>query len=304
MLPNFLCIGAQKSGTTTLLNQLGRHPDIYMSPARETQFFLMDNLYSQGKVRYETAFFQTWDGQKAVGEKTPEYIYDPAVPGRIVETLGAQVRLIATFRSPAQRAYSHYRHNFQQFWEDLGFEAALAAEQGRCAAGRFQKLRYSYLDRGRYATQVARYLDAFPRQNLMFLVYEQEIVQQQMETLKSIFGFLDVDTSWSPSGAVSAGRPSFTVPRFIQTDESIEIDGLKHLAKPGDLLLSRQSMKPTLIRNPSDDLTAFARRVIVALPEAPALTRAEELALNRSHFADDIHRLEDLIDADLGLWLD
>ena len=171
MLPNFLCIGAQKSGTTTLLNQLGKHPDIYMSPARETQFFLLDHLYSQGPVFYETHFFPGWDGQKAVGEKTPEYLYDPAIPQRIADTLGSGMRFVASFRSPAQRAFSHYRHNFQQFWEDLGFEEALAREQERSAAGRYQRMRYGYLDRGLYSHQVQRYLALFPRDAFLFLVY-------------------------------------------------------------------------------------------------------------------------------------
>src|SRR5574337_1635352 len=129
MLPNFLCIGAQKSGTTTLLNQLDRHPDIFMSPARETKFFLLDHLYSQGVTAYEKDFFSDWNGQKAVGEKTPEYLCDPLIPQRIDATLGKSIKFIVTFRSPAQRAYSHYRHNFQQLWENLSFPEAIAQEQ-------------------------------------------------------------------------------------------------------------------------------------------------------------------------------
>lgn len=303
MLPNFLCIGAQKSGTTTLLNQLARHPDIYMSPARETQFFLMDNLYSQGAPRYETAFFHGWDGQKAVGEKTPEYLYDPLVPGRIAGTLGTGVKVIATFRSPAQRAYSHYRHNFQQFWEDMPFEAALAAEEERCTAGRFPRLRYSYLDRGRYAVQLERYLPLFPRESLMLLVYERDIVEKQMETLKGIFSFLGVDDSWSPPGAVSAGRPSAMVPRFIEKEETVEVEGAPVRAKPGDLLLTR-NQKSTLVRTPSAALSDFARRVIRNLPREQSLPRAQELELNRRHFSADIRRLEGLLGTDLGFWLD
>lgn len=303
MLPNFLCIGAQKSGTTTLLNQLGRHPDIYMSPARETQFFVLDNLYSQGVHRYEGAFFHGWTGQKAVGEKTPEYLYDPLVPARIAETLGTGVRFIASFRSPAQRAYSHYRHNFQQFWEDMSFEAALDAEEHRCSAGRFQRLRYSYLDRGRYAAQLERYLERFPRENLMLLVHERDIEHGQMETLERIFGFLGVDASWSPPSPVSAGRPSAMVPRFIEVEETVEVEGVQAQAKPGDLLLTR-NQKSTLVRSPSAALAGFARRVIDNLPAEQSLPRAQELELNRRYFSADIRRLEGLLGTGLGSWLD
>ena len=304
MLPNFLCIGAQKSGTTTLLNQLGRHPDVYMSPSRETQFFFQDHLYSQGKIAYEIGFFAGWNGQKAVGEKTPEYLYDPVVPQRIADTLGKSVRLVVALRSPAQRAYSHYRHNFQQFWENLDFDAALAAESERSAADRFSKLRYSYLDRGCYARQVARYLERFPKEHFLFLIYEQDIVTRQAECLKRLFGFLGVDSSFTPPDMVSAGRAQPMVPRLIEKREAVDIDGVSHIAEPGDLLLTRLQMKPRLIKRPSQELLAFARGVSANLPLVQALSRGQELALNRKHFKDDIHRLEDLIRTDLRHWLD
>lgn len=305
MLPNFLCLGAQKSGTTTLLNQLGKHPDIYMSPARETQFFLLDHLYSQGPVFYESHFFAGWDGQKAVGEKTPEYLYDPAIPQRIADTLGIGMRFVATFRSPAQRAFSHYRHNFQQFWEDLSFEEALAREEVRGAAGRYQRMRYGYLDRGYYGRQVQRYLALFPRDAFLFLVYEQDIVKDQQHALRRLFSFLGVDAGFvPPGGAVSAGRAQPMTPRFIDQPERIEQEGLTLEAQPGDLLLTRAMMKPRLIKGTSDRTREFAKGVLKNLPQRTALERGEELTINRRHFAEDIRQLEKLTGANLGGWLD
>ena len=304
MLPNFLCIGAQKSGTTTLLNQLGRHPDVYMSPSRETQFFFQDHLYSQGKIAYEIGFFPGWNGQKAVGEKTPEYLYDPVVPRRIADTLGKDVKSVVTLRSPAQRAYSHYRHNFQQFWENLDFEAALAAEPERCSADRYSRLRYSYLDRGYYGRQLERYLQIFTKERFLFLIYELDIVSDQARCLKRLFEFLEVDSGFTPPDLVSAGRAHPMVPRIIERRETVDIDGVSHIAEPGDLLLTRVQMKPRLIKRPSQELLAFARGVSTSLPQVQALSRDQELALNREHFQDDIHRLEDLIQADLRHWLE
>lgn len=303
MLPNFLCIGAQKSGTTTLLDQLGRHPDIFMSPARETRFFLEDSLYSQGVTAYEISFFQDWAGQKAVAEKTPEYLCDPLVPQRIQDTLGRGVRFIVSFRSPAQRAYSHYRHNFQQFWENLGFEAALDAEAERCAGDRYRTLRYGYLDRGYYARQLERYLQLFPRESFLCLVYERDIVAGQQEALQRGFRFLGVDAGFVPPDSVSAGRAQAMVPRLIERDEVIEVDGLHLEARAGDLLLTRPKMKPRLIRSPSPALLAFSRGVQDNLPRSASLERDQELAINRRHFSEDIRRLEKLIGTDLGGWL-
>lgn len=304
MLPNFLCIGAQKGGTTTLLNQLGRHPDIYMAPARETQFFLFDHLYSQGKIAYEIGYFQGWNGQKAVGEKTPEYLYDPVVPQRISETLGNDIRFVVTFRSPAQRAYAHYRHNFQQFWENLSFEAAIAAEQHRCSEDRYKMLRYSYLDRSYYARQLARYLEIFPMHSFIFIVYEKEIIVEQAALLRRIFKFLDVDSGFALPGQESAGHAQPMVARFIEKPELVVSDEAQLKAEPGDLLLTRQMMKPRLIKKPSGELIAFARMVIKNMPLTTMLSREQELSMNRLYFRDDIYALEDMIQLDLKHWLE
>lgn len=303
MLPNFLCIGAQKSGTTTLLNQLDRHPDIFMSPARETKFFLLDHLYSQGVTAYEKDFFSDWNGQKAVGEKTPEYLCDPLIPQRIDATLGKSIKFIVTFRSPAQRAYSHYRHNFQQLWENLSFPEAIAQEQNRSSAGRYQRLRYGYLDRGHYGRQLARYLELFPKDGFMFLVYEKDIVMRQADTLRRVFEFLGVAPSYIPPDIVSAGRALPMFPRLLEQDERIESEGMKLEGKAGDILLTRQGMKPRLIRSPSRTLVAYAKAVSANIPQEQALSREEELALNRRYFTNDIRVLEDIIGTDLGSWL-
>lgn len=304
MLPNFLCIGAQKSGTTTLLNQLGRHPDIFMSPARETKFFLHDHLYAQGLGAYELEYFSDWNGQQAVGEKTPEYLCDPEVPGRIQASLGATMKLVASFRSPAQRAYAHYRHNFQHLWEYVGFEEALSMESQRSSTGRYQRSCYGYLWRGRYAEQLERYLKLFPKSAFYFIIHEQDIVTRQAETLKALFRFLGVDPGFDPGTLVSAGRARNLQPELITKPRLVDAPGVKLEANPGDLLFSREGIKPRLVRNPSQALRQRAEEASAHLPRETALDREQELEINRRHFRDDILRLQDLIGRDLAIWLD
>ena len=304
MLPNFLCIGAQKSGTTTLLRQLSSHPDIFMSPARETKFFVYDQLYSQGVTAYELDYFADWNGEKAVGEKTPEYLCDPDVPGRIRESLGAEMKLVASFRSPAQRAYAHYRHNFQHLWESVSFAEALDLEQERSRAGKHQRSCYGYLWRGLYAEQLERYLRHFPKTSHFFIVYEQDIVLKQVNTLKALFGFLGVDTGFKPATEISAGRAKTMIPAFIEADSSLEIPGLKTDAKAGDLLFTREGIKPRLIRRPSAALSKHARAVLEHLPGEMSLARDSELEINRRYFSDDIRKLEGMIGRSLAAWLD
>jgi len=69
MLPNFLCVGAQKAGTTTLYEILKQHPDIFLpKKIKETKFFVFEEKYQKGKAWYESAFFSEWKNEHAVGE--------------------------------------------------------------------------------------------------------------------------------------------------------------------------------------------------------------------------------------------
>ncbi len=193
MLPNFLCIGAQKAGTTTLWLLLNQHPDVFLATPRETRFFCDDTLYDGGVISYERIFFHGWDGQKAVGEKTPAYLFFEKTAGRIRETLGTDVKLIVTLRSPAQRAHSHFRHNYQQLWESLSFEEALRKEPERTAKGELARATYGYLERGRYVDQLRRYTDLFPKENVLVLIFEEDIVGNQEQLASKLFTFLELD---------------------------------------------------------------------------------------------------------------
>src|ERR671919_2133494 len=105
-LPTFLVIGAMKSGTTALINSLGKHPDVFALPS-EIHFF--DRFHDRGLDWYRERFAKA-RGQGAVGESTPEYMYLPHARERIVRDLPG-VQLIAILRNPVERAYSHYWHN-------------------------------------------------------------------------------------------------------------------------------------------------------------------------------------------------
>jgi len=133
-LPDFLVIGAQRSGTTTLFYDLCRHPQVAGSPVKEVHFF--DHHFSRGVGWYRSFFPPTAAQERARrrggellgGEATPNYLFHPAAPERAAETV-PHVRLIAILRDPVDRAYSHYRKSVERRVERLSFEAALAAEE-------------------------------------------------------------------------------------------------------------------------------------------------------------------------------
>jgi hypothetical protein len=302
MLPNFICVGTQKAGTTTLCRLLEHHPDVFISQPRETRFFFDEERFSRGLVNYEINYFKGWNGQKAVGEKTPEYLLHPETPGRIHSLLGPDIRILITLRSPARRAFSQHRHNFSNRTETLGFREALEAEPRRTQGSFSSQSLYGYLARGRYADQVQRYLDVFEPENMLILVFEDDIVGKQEELSETVYRFVGVDPSFRVQGDVREGRPTPMQYHFIPQGKQLKIGEGQVLTGP--VLLSGYSPRFVPVYSPSPGLMKHVESAMENVPAEDArLSREDELQLNQEHFAEDIGRLSDLIQRDLSHWL-
>lgn len=188
--PDFLVIGAQKSGTTSLHRYLIEHPCIRWANTKEVHFF--NNAYTLGVSWYLAQFPWRWEtraagrrrGERtAVGEATPEYLFHPRVPAR-VHAFGPGMRLIAVLRDPVDRAYSQYQMQVRKRGETRTFEELLDLEQvelpqelNRIDADPAYVspigLRRSYVSRGRYAEQFERWLPLFPREQFLILTSEE-----------------------------------------------------------------------------------------------------------------------------------
>lgn len=193
-LPNFLIIGAMRCGTTSLTRYLRPHPDVYVSPHKELHFF--DYNFAEGLDRYRENFADA-GSERAVGEATPNYIYDGDAMQRIADSL-PQARLIAILRNPVDRAYSHYWHNRAVGRETLGFEDALAAEPDRLATTDPRpRAHWSYADRGLYLLQLQRVCDLCRRESLLVSLFD-DLTRDPAGTYRSLCRFLRVDESFSP----------------------------------------------------------------------------------------------------------
>lgn len=152
-LPDFLIVGAMRSGTSALAKLLRKHPDVFMPDTKELHYF--DREFTRGLDWYARHFSAARPGQ-LVGEATPSYAYDVPSAERIAEAVPA-ARLVMLLRNPSERAYSHYWHERVRGDETRSFADALAAEDERIRGGGLaDRLAYSYVDRGRYAPQLER----------------------------------------------------------------------------------------------------------------------------------------------------
>ena len=179
-LPDYLIIGAQKSGTTSLYRYLLHHPDVV--PARQKEVHFFDRQFDRGPGHYRSFFplratlapIPGVRSRRITGEASPSYLVDPPVAERAA-ALVPDARLIAVLRDPVERAYSHYRHKVRNSLETLPFAEALDAEADRLAGnvpgvGPAEALEhFSYVTRGLYAAQLERWLAVFPREHLLVL---------------------------------------------------------------------------------------------------------------------------------------
>lgn len=307
MLPNFLCIGAQKSGTTSLWRILAAHPDVCMAQPRETRFFSDDLFFAEGPVVYERTCFSGWRGQAGVGEKCPEYLFEPNAPARIRAVLGPQVRLIVTLRSPAQRAFSHYRHNWARLRESRSFEEAFAANVAARAAGLDLPGAFAYLERGEYAPQLARYLAHFDSGQLLIIHFESEIETDQQQLSSRLYEFLGLST-FRPQGLpFREGHPRLDqLSMHLDTSAPDPANHFVEIRRPKSVkLLGRfRSVSSERIHGPSAALREFAMAFCRNVPVQDRLPRAEEVAMNRRYFAQDIEALQRLVPFDTSSWLD
>lgn len=188
---NFFCIGVQKAGTTTLADILSQHSNIYLPEVKETKFFLLDALYQKGLDYYNNTFYKNYTGEKAVGEFDPDYMLGENVAERIFQNFGPQVKFIVIFRHPVDRAYSHYLMTRRKGLESFSFEEALQNEVGRKSNMKEQKV-FAYKQRSLYAVQLGNYFRYFPKENFLFLVFEEDIVKNIESTVQRVQQFLDL----------------------------------------------------------------------------------------------------------------
>ena len=197
-LPNFICLGAAKSGTTTLHDILRQHPEIYVPAFKEPHFFDIPENYKNGIDWYQKNYFKNAN-KKVIAEFTPSYFFDKEVPERIFNNLGSEVKFVVLLRHPVDRAYSHYLHSKRDEHEELDFVESLNQEEDRLSRYIENKdylsyLRNSYISQGLYGDMVERYLKYFKLENFMFIHFEKEFLLKRDKTIHRVLNFLDIDS--------------------------------------------------------------------------------------------------------------
>lgn len=295
-LPDFLVIGAAKSGTTSLYHYLGQHPGVFVSPEKEPNFMALEghplnfrgpgdeNLIRRTVTSLEAyrALFEDADPEQAAGEASPSTLYVPGAADRVVRYV-PEARLIAILRDPVDRAHSNYSTMHDQGREPCSaFRAALAQEEDRKAAN--WSLFWHYKALGFYHEQLRRFYDRFDSNQIRVVLF-RDFAENPATVVQTLYAFLGVDDTFVPDTSAHynpSGQPRLrALQRWKQEGHPVR--------------RAAQALLPARLRTHiASTLTRWNRH----RPPVPPDLRADL----RDLYREDIRRLESLIDRDLSHW--
>lgn len=287
---DFVCIGAQKSGTTFIMSAFRAHPDIQPYKEKELYFFspkgeyqMRDNGAHSNAHRdidwYKRQFIN--DSRKK-GEISTHYMLDPACAAKI-KTAFPQIKLFAILRNPVDRAFSQYNmERFKNAKEPRPLMAIIQNEPDN-----------EILARGLYFKQLTPFKQTFPDDQLRIFLFD-DILEHPQSFFFELFDFIGVDTSFIPPGINKrmnkSGKAKYPLipqtARFIR--ESLENVGLTRIVRG----LTKIGVVQTYIN--------FHNRYN-KIPVDYEFVPEERTALQR-YYADDIDSLECMINRDLSHW--
>jgi len=270
MLPNFLFIGPDKSGSTWLQARLSKHPQVFLPAAKDTYFFGAE--FGRGLAWYEGHFAGAKPEHVIVGEICHDYLFDAEAADRIHELIPKAV-LMVCLREPVDRAFSAYLNMRRNGW-DIGTFAEAAASHPEL------------LDHSRYGKHLSTYLERFPAEQIVVTWFDELSADPQafLDTVTDALGIVRQGLSEAekaPARAAAQARWPLAA----------------RAAKRGAIIARQMGMASLIGRIKSSDRvqTTLYRPMTGTLPALDAM----ETAQVRSALEDDVALLERLLGTDL-----
>lgn len=284
--PDFFIVGAAKSGTSSLYNYLIQHPAIFMPELKEPHFFYSTAsagapVLGQKDLEKYLRLFKGVPDDIQAGEASTSYLYLKNAPQEI-KRIQANAKIIMILRDPVERAYSQYWNHAREGLETLSFEEALRAEAQRRQKNWWYGL--LYVETGRYAEQVSRYLDVFGRDSVQIHLFE-DLSQDAEGVCRKTFSFLGVDPDTPINTEKVYNRSGPAKSKLLS----------RLLGARGVRETARRALPATWRRRFGEWMRESNRK------PTPKMSPKIESSL-REAFRDDIIRLEGLIGRDLRRW--
>jgi len=316
-LPTFLAAGGRRCGTTSLYYWIQDHPQVFLYPQRDTNFFVDDCLKSPTwvDVKAQTAEwdlthtvdayaarFNGSEGRAAVGEKCADLLFWRPTHPRLARFL-PDCRYIVILRHPAERAWSHYWHEVGKSREPMPFEQALAAEDQRVAASDYGLYHLSYRRRGYYDESLTSFFSHIAPARVLVLIFE-EVMRDPAASMRQLYEFIGVDPNLGLSRAGSQHHENWAAVARPWT----QWPGLRAATAGYRSLVAKAARR--LARGGADPLAALDReRKWIRIAETPIRKPAAKIAMRadtRSRLMQDFlphtRALETILGRELKEW--
>lgn len=292
MLPNLICPGASKSGTTTLYDILKEHPQVYTGTIKEPHFF-DTAAYEKGLEYYERSYYPNGGNARVVTDFSPSYMQDPLIAGKLRQCLGDGIKIIIMLRNPIDRAFSAYQFEKQRGNEKTADFGIVLRESLEAAGGHGSK----HIEDGLYCSQVKAYYDHFPKENIRLIIFE-DFVRHMQESVDDITAFLgispivlgsDYHSNKTRTPASKVGKMYLTFRYNVQkyTLSLRKGRAAKWLPVGGAIRLVKRMERRVFDRGgPAQRLDAESRQIL------------------KTYYQEDVASLRLLSDLDLSAWVD
>jgi hypothetical protein len=311
--PNFFVVGVAKAGTTSLYHMLGSHPEIYLTPIKETNYFARKDLdfdnfrpdfkhnttidvgkYIQEgmsypihcanviETRHYLALYQNVKEEKALGEICNSYIFCPKAMGEIYLEF-PQAKIIVMLRNPIERAFSGYIMNLREgkilsdsFLEEIKKDEQLeVVKWGETI---------SYLKIGLYYEQIKRIFQYFPKEQVRIYLYD-DYKTDKKSVMRDMYSFLEVDDTFFPASDKIVNEAG--LPRYKYLNYFIAQTGF--LRKWARSILGEKGKK-------------LASKMMYSNENIPKISEEERSYLS-AYYKEDVEKLSNLLNRDLKDWL-
>lgn len=302
-------VGAAKAGTTALQKNLAKHPGLYFSPVKEPHFFSDDidtghfradfrkrtqldiehylrqsplpkrhQAYIRSEGQYQALFREARPGQ-VLAEASASYLWSENA-ARNIQVYNPEARVIILLRNPVERAFSHYLMDLRMGFVNEGFLPALTRDMNQ--EKRLWGKSSLYVDLGLYFDQVKRYMELIPHSQVLILKHE-DLVHRALMTGRTIAQFIGIDIAHLPDLTEMHNRA----------------------ALPRTSLMTKMSNHPFVQRMSDKTWLRSAKPILSKLvfrKESLPMLSQNERTTAFNYFQEDIEKLEQLLQTDLGQW--
>jgi hypothetical protein len=300
-LPDFLVVGAAKSGTSSLYSYLKRHKSVFLPPKKECYFFSFKDSHpvfqSPNRIGgiisdfgdYQAQFANAKKSQR-IGDNSTLYLYTHKKTimniKDIYEEDHKKLKIIIILRNPVERAFSQYSMFARDGEETLCFGKAIQPEMITSRIRNNWNIYYDYLSFGNYCAQIKPFMDTFPQTKIYLF---EDLTNNKRKLISDISRFLEIsdlpirdNTKYNASG-----RPRSESLHYILSKDNL---AKSYIKKIGSLFFSPEFMKMVNAR-----LFNFNLKKVSMSDNTRSVLNA--------YYAEEIHRLQDLINRDLSGWL-